>query len=68
LAAAAAAAAAVSGAGVASKNQERLFPLMMYINAPDLFSFKSCNFKVGRAGECIHDAAQAHLNIQHTMC
>jgi hypothetical protein len=32
--------------GVPAKNIERLFPLMLYINVPDLFSFKSCNFKV----------------------
>ncbi|KAF6257038.1 flagellar/basal body protein, partial [Scenedesmus sp. NREL 46B-D3] len=27
----------------------RLFPLMLYINAPDLFSFRSCNFKVQKS-------------------
>uniref|UniRef100_A0A383WKG5 Peptidase M14 domain-containing protein n=1 Tax=Tetradesmus obliquus TaxID=3088 RepID=A0A383WKG5_TETOB len=35
--------------GVPAKSLERLFPLMLYINTPDLFSFKSCNFKVQKS-------------------
>lgn len=29
-----------------SRHQERIFPLMLALNAPDLFSYRSCNFKV----------------------
>jgi hypothetical protein len=32
--------------GVPVKQQERILPLMLAINAPDLFSYTSCNFKV----------------------
>jgi hypothetical protein len=31
---------------VPSRHQERIFPLMLALNAPDLFSYRSCNFKV----------------------
>jgi hypothetical protein len=34
---------------VPSRHQERIFPLMLALNAPDLFSYKSCNFKVRTA-------------------
>jgi hypothetical protein len=33
-------------AGVPPLSQARLFPLMLHLNAPDLFSYKSCNFAV----------------------
>lgn len=32
--------------GIPVKCQPNIFPLMLYLNAPDLFSYKSCNFKV----------------------
>lgn len=32
--------------GVPLKCQPNMFPLMLYLNAPDLFSYRSCNFKV----------------------
>jgi hypothetical protein len=32
--------------GVPMRHQERVFPLMLAINAPDLFSYRACNFKV----------------------
>jgi len=35
-------------AGVPSGNQARLFPLMLHLNAPDLFCYRSCNFAVSR--------------------
>jgi hypothetical protein len=30
--------------------QARLFPLMLHLNAPDLFCYSSCSFKVQRQG------------------
>lgn len=33
-------------AGVPPFNQARLFPLMLHLNAPDLFCYRSCNFAV----------------------
>eukprot|EP00775_Hariotina_reticulata_P008712 gene8712-8893_t len=35
--------------GVPVKQQERILPLMLAINAPDLFSYPSCNFKVQKS-------------------
>lgn len=32
--------------GIPTKCQSNIFPLMLYINAPDLFSYRSCSFKV----------------------
>lgn len=32
---------------VPARHQERVFPLMLALNAPELFSYRSCNFKVG---------------------
>lgn len=31
---------------VPARHQERIFPLMLALNAPDLFSYRACNFKV----------------------
>jgi hypothetical protein len=48
--------------GVPAKNLERLFPLMLYINAPDLFSFKSCNFKASMNPSYVYAAAASNLS------
>lgn len=37
----------IGGLGcVPARHQERIFPLMLALNAPDLFSYRACNFKV----------------------
>lgn len=38
--------------GVPVRHQERVFPLMLALNAPDLFSYRSCNFKVSALTAC----------------
>lgn len=38
--------------GAPGSAQARLFPLMLHLNAPDLFCYKSCNFAVREGGGC----------------
>lgn len=42
---------------VPARHQERIFPLMLALNAPDLFSYRACNFKV--CGGCVKPTAKA---------
>lgn len=40
----------IGGLGcVPARHQERIFPLMLALNAPDLFSYRACNFKVQKS-------------------
>ena len=38
--------------GVPMQYQEKIFPLMVFANVPDLFSYRSSNFKVRGASSC----------------
>lgn len=44
------------------RHQERLFPLMLALNVPDLFSYRACNFKVA-GGHSTTDRLVASHNV-----